>query len=151
MRNKSFNLPATLIALCALLPVGHGLAQSDTSGIKFFESKIRPALIEHCYKCHSQESKKVKGGLLLDSHEGTAGSLIGLKAHYNFRELDSNNLSLDPRMAPEGAPQFLDITRQEQQELFAFLRTLTGTDVYSNAKWSDPFDHNGELILIHEK
>lgn len=37
--------------------------------IAFFESKIRPVLIEHCYKCHSTEAKKSKGGLLLDSRE----------------------------------------------------------------------------------
>src|SRR3954471_11591222 len=37
---------------------------------QFFEQKIRPVLIEHCYKCHSAEAEKVKGGLRLDSHEG---------------------------------------------------------------------------------
>lgn len=38
---------------------------------EFFEKKIRPVLAEHCYKCHSNESDKVKGGLLLDSREAT--------------------------------------------------------------------------------
>lgn len=38
---------------------------------EFFESKIRPALIEHCYKCHSAESDKLKGGLALDSRDAT--------------------------------------------------------------------------------
>src|SRR6266496_574605 len=37
---------------------------------EFFEKRIRPALAEHCYKCHSATSEKVEGGLLLDSHEG---------------------------------------------------------------------------------
>ena len=36
----------------------------------FFEKKIRPMLVEHCYKCHSASAEKVKGGLLLDSREG---------------------------------------------------------------------------------
>src|SRR5262245_43015535 len=35
----------------------------------FFETKVRPALAEHCYACHSQKAKKIKGGLLLDSRE----------------------------------------------------------------------------------
>src|SRR5262245_17112618 len=39
-------------------------------GDDFFETKVRPALAEHCYSCHSQKAKKVKGGLLLDSREG---------------------------------------------------------------------------------
>lgn len=36
----------------------------------FFESKIRPALVQHCYECHSVESGKSKGGLLLDTKAG---------------------------------------------------------------------------------
>ncbi|MDF1741590.1 MAG: PSD1 and planctomycete cytochrome C domain-containing protein [Verrucomicrobiales bacterium] len=42
--------------------------------INFFESKIRPALVEHCYKCHSEDGDKIKGGLLLDTREM---SLVG--------------------------------------------------------------------------
>jgi cytochrome c553 len=34
---------------------------------EFFETKIRPALVKHCYKCHAEEGDKVKGGLLLDT------------------------------------------------------------------------------------
>lgn len=32
-----------------------------------FEQYIRPALVEHCYECHSQAAGKVEGGLSLDS------------------------------------------------------------------------------------
>lgn len=35
--------------------------------LQFFESKIRPVLIEHCYKCHSAKSEKLKGDLRLDN------------------------------------------------------------------------------------
>ena len=41
----------------------------STSGIKFFESKIRPVLVEHCYGCHSETSGKSRGGLKVDSYE----------------------------------------------------------------------------------
>ena len=43
---------------------------SDAKGVEFFEKKIRPLLANKCYQCHSRQSKKVKGGLLLDSPEG---------------------------------------------------------------------------------
>ncbi len=36
----------------------------------FFEQKIRPVLVEHCYECHSAQAKKVKGGLVLDTKSG---------------------------------------------------------------------------------
>lgn len=48
----------------------NALASDD---LEFFESKIRPVLVEHCYACHSEEAKsnnKLKGGLLLDTRQG---------------------------------------------------------------------------------
>lgn len=43
---------------------------SDAS-VQLFESRIRPALIAHCYECHSSETE-ASGGLLLDSKSGLA-------------------------------------------------------------------------------
>ncbi len=64
--------------LPAAIAVAGGLALSvspaaegpSAEGVKLFESKIRPALVEYCYKCHSAD-EKIKGGLRLDSREGT--------------------------------------------------------------------------------
>jgi Protein of unknown function (DUF1553)/Protein of unknown function (DUF1549)/Planctomycete cytochrome C/F5/8 type C domain len=38
--------------------------------LAFFEQRIRPVLVEHCYSCHSAEAKKLKGNLYLDSKAG---------------------------------------------------------------------------------
>jgi hypothetical protein len=38
--------------------------------LAFFESKVRPVLVNHCYECHSQDSDDLGGGLLLDSRAG---------------------------------------------------------------------------------
>jgi hypothetical protein len=46
------------------------MAADDPAGLEFFESKIRPILVDNCYPCHSQQSPKIKGGLLLDTREG---------------------------------------------------------------------------------
>jgi hypothetical protein len=55
----------TLATAClALAPPA--LAEDAAS---FFESKIRPVLVEHCYKCHSGQARSPKGGLRLDSPE----------------------------------------------------------------------------------
>ncbi len=37
---------------------------------QFFEEKIRPALIEHCYKCHSSQAELLKADFLLDTRAG---------------------------------------------------------------------------------
>src|SRR3954451_23041646 len=46
-------------------------AAADPAGIEFFEKKVRPIFVEHCYECHSADSRKVKGGLLLDTRDDT--------------------------------------------------------------------------------
>ena len=42
---------------------------SEPPDTGFFESRIRPVLIDKCYSCHSAAAKKIKGGLRLDSRE----------------------------------------------------------------------------------
>ncbi|HMF17338.1 MAG TPA: PSD1 and planctomycete cytochrome C domain-containing protein, partial [Gemmataceae bacterium] len=56
-----------LISLfCCLWSVGEAQAQpTDAKQVEFFEARIRPVLIEHCFRCHGE--KKQKAGLRLDS------------------------------------------------------------------------------------
>ena len=53
-----------------ILSLPAGAAEPTREELDFFEKKIRPVLVKHCYSCHSAESKEVKGGLLLDTPEG---------------------------------------------------------------------------------
>src|SRR6516162_3370343 len=55
--------------LLLLLATG-GTAFCQDAGIEFFETKIRPVLVEHCYKCHSHAAKKHRGELYVDSRDG---------------------------------------------------------------------------------
>ncbi|WP_072022268.1 PSD1 and planctomycete cytochrome C domain-containing protein [Zavarzinella formosa] len=60
---------ARLVVLCVstILPLifAFPAIASETEGLAFFESKIRPILVEHCQQCHSKD--KQKGSLRLDS------------------------------------------------------------------------------------
>jgi len=38
--------------------------------MEFFEKRIRPVLVEHCYECHSAESQELQAGLRLDLKSG---------------------------------------------------------------------------------
>jgi hypothetical protein len=40
------------------------------SGAEFFEKKIRPIFVRHCYECHSGDPKKAKSNFVLDTREG---------------------------------------------------------------------------------
>jgi hypothetical protein len=74
-------LAASLFATASSItaePLSKALTKEDNA---FFESKIRPVLSEHCYKCHSHTADKIKAGLLLDSrdallHGGNSGPAI---------------------------------------------------------------------------
>src|SRR5437868_12233764 len=53
--------------LLVIALAGRGATPED---FQFFEKNIRPLFVENCYKCHSAESEKIRGGLLLDTREG---------------------------------------------------------------------------------
>jgi hypothetical protein len=43
----------------------------DPKAVEFFEAKVRPVLVSRCYECHSDSADEIKGGLRLDTREGT--------------------------------------------------------------------------------
>ncbi|GIW79103.1 MAG: hypothetical protein KatS3mg105_0910 [Gemmatales bacterium] len=57
-------------AIALGLSVSQMLPAAQPAGIEFFESKIRPVLVQHCYSCHSKDAKRLRGGLRLDTREG---------------------------------------------------------------------------------
>lgn len=80
-------------------------------------------------------------------HNGALTSLTAVINHYNA--IPGNNANLDPRLQrPGGQVQNLNLTTQQRNDLVAFLQTLTGSSVYTDEKWSNPFDATGALSLI---
>jgi len=62
------------LIICLSLSVTVQAAEPDRRGLDYFEAKIRPLLVKHCYECHSTGAvsrKKLQAGLLLDSREGS--------------------------------------------------------------------------------
>jgi hypothetical protein len=63
------------LAIC-LLPITKPSLGDD--GLQYFETHIRPVLVEHCYECHSADANKSQGELLLDSRQAMrAGGASG--------------------------------------------------------------------------
>ena len=44
-------------------------AEPTQEQVDHFEQKVRPILVEHCYSCHSEKSKKPKAGLRVDGRK----------------------------------------------------------------------------------
>ncbi|MEQ8471330.1 MAG: cytochrome c peroxidase [Marinoscillum sp.] len=61
-------------------------------------------------------------------------------AHYNSVGVQNNNV--DRRLTPNGQAQVLNLSDDEITAITAFLKTLSGSDVYTNPMWSDPFTNN---------
>ena len=62
-----------LVYVVALVLAASGRAVRADERVTFFEQTIRPALVEHCYSCHSQSALDkgvLKGELRLDSRAG---------------------------------------------------------------------------------
>ena len=60
-------LGALLLLFCARLVE---LRAAEESELDFFESRIRPQLVKHCYECHSADADEIKGGLVVDVAAG---------------------------------------------------------------------------------
>ncbi|MFZ4469473.1 MAG: PSD1 and planctomycete cytochrome C domain-containing protein [Pirellula sp.] len=74
--------------------------------LDFFETKIRPVLIEHCYRCHATSEQSVRGGLSVENREAL---LAGGESGPAIVPGDLDNSSLwhainyrDNRMPPKG-------------------------------------------------
>ena len=62
--------PGAILAFAFVAVPAALAAAPEAAGLEFFEKHIRPVLVESCYKCHSAQAEKLKGGLLLDTREG---------------------------------------------------------------------------------
>ncbi|MFO1451263.1 MAG: PSD1 and planctomycete cytochrome C domain-containing protein [Opitutaceae bacterium] len=70
-----WHLPPPSLVLCAVGALLFSTARAadpaiSAADLQFFETRVRPVLGEHCYKCHSHSADKIKGGLMVDSRAG---------------------------------------------------------------------------------
>lgn len=87
------------------------------------------------------------GGFMHDAGKNGLVTIMDVINHYD--SIKQDNANIDPKLKPGGHLQRLRLTTQEKGQLIAFIRTLTGSDVYTNAKWSNPFV-NDSLTIIPE-
>jgi len=72
-------------------------------------------------------------------HNGVFANLQQVITHYNNIIIFPGNTNIDPKLTPQGIPQQLNMTTDEINSVIAFLRTLTGENIYNDSKWSNPF------------
>lgn len=72
-------------------------------------------------------------------HTGVIKTLQAAIGHYGQINIAPGNTRLDPRLTPNGIGQNLNLNQQQVDAVIAFLKTLTGSAVYTDERWSDPF------------
>ncbi len=80
-------------------------------------------------------------------HDGSLITLQDVIEHYDDIPNVGGNNNLDNRL--NGGGGNLNLSNTEKDNLEAFLLTLTGSDIYTNTKWSDPFDANGDITILN--
>ena len=69
MRSRLRILAPLALLLFAGAAAGEQPAAPDAAKVEYFEKKVRPILADHCYHCHSADTKPA-GGLRVDDHKG---------------------------------------------------------------------------------
>lgn len=78
-------------------------------------------------------------------HDGSLTTLRDVIDHYDDIQIPANvNVTdflntLDNRLTQGGNPQSLNLTNAEKEQIVTFLETLSGANVYTSSKWSDPY------------
>ena len=84
-------------------------------------------------------------------HNGEFTTLMDVIEHYNAVPFNPQiNPTLDPRLSggAQGGGQRLNLSDQDKAALVAFLHTLTGSNIYTDPKYSDPFEPDGKVEVL---
>ena len=60
VRPISFGLALLVVLMVFCAPLS-AADQTTAAGERFFENRIRPVLVQHCYACHSSRAKSLEG------------------------------------------------------------------------------------------
>lgn len=101
----------SVIGIACLAAGALEAAPSEADGHVFFESRIRPVLLKHCFECHSAE--KSKGGLRLDylggfEKGGDSGALLDKERPESSLFLQTIRHEVDDQKMPKGEAKLSD-------------------------------------------
>jgi len=92
-------------------------SSSDDPLLEFFERRIRPVLVDHCYECHNSQAER-EGGLAVDYRDGLlqggwGGPVIDRQQPSASRLLQTLRHELEGLEMPSGRPKLADQVIQD--------------------------------------
>ncbi|MDP7204626.1 MAG: DUF1549 domain-containing protein, partial [Pirellulaceae bacterium] len=142
----------TLILL-ALLPAGIALSDDPTAEqLAFFETRIRPLLVERCYECHSGDPDEVENKFQIDSRAGILrGGIHGPAAIAGMPEKSLMIFSINHAVQIDMPPKF-KLPQREIDDLTAWVRMgLPWTDSEVTATADSPGKENAGAITEEDR
>ena len=136
----------TLITLSTWFLVPVAADETRLAGeVEFFEARIRPVFVEHCYECHNS-ADTVEGGLALDHREavlegGDGGKIIVPSNPGNSRLLAILRHEIKGKEMPRGDPKLSDETIADFEKWIAMGATdprdkpLSADEVAAATSW----------------
>ena len=116
---------------------------APNSGNNGIIGKIAPGVGIDITVTRAPSLRDVTNGLGIENgplmHTANLATIQNAVGHYNTINIAPGNTNLDPKLTPNGQGQKLNLTGAEQSALVAFIKTLGGTNVYTDVKWGSPF------------
>ena len=80
-------------------------------------------------------------------HDGLLATMRAIMDHYDEIPVPTDPAvrqefmdTIDPQLVEFGQVERLNLSDVEKEQVIAFLRTLSGSNVYTDPKWSNPFN-----------
>lgn len=116
----------------SIVPIGNNGIIGTVSGIGNDFAVTRSPSLRDLTKPNGE----LNGNIM---HSAELKSLEAVLNHYGNITIN-NNPTIDNRLrGPSGQGQRLNLTTAEINSVVAFLKTLSGTNIYTDSKWSNPF------------
>ena len=111
------------MAAVALLASAAMAVEPGAAGVEFFETRIRPVLVEHCYACHNS-SETAEAGLVLDHRDGLrkggdSGAVVTPGKPEESRLLQVVRHQIDGLKMPEDGPKLDEKTIADLEQWIA--------------------------------
>ncbi len=136
-----------VFVLAFTAPALGGQPAPTAEQVEFFEKRVRPILVTHCYECHSQNAKKLQGKLLLDSCAGIAKGgrsgpvLVPGKPQESLLITAVKHIDKDLRMPPKSK-----LSAQEIADLEAWVKMGA-----PDPRVANPLPKRGEIDITQGK
>ncbi|MDB4089546.1 T9SS type A sorting domain-containing protein [Flavobacteriales bacterium] len=80
-------------------------------------------------------------------HTGFSSNLMSVLNHYDSIVVFPGDTGISLILSRGGNGQRLRMTAQEKNQMIAFMKTITGKNIYVDPKWSNPFTNDSTLTI----